>query len=51
MNKLQKYNDKKIEIRYPTDEELEYMYEEYVKSGSFEDIFSINENKDTRFPF
>ena len=54
MNKLQKHNDKKFEIRYPTDEELEWMYEEYIKSGSFEDIFCIKEskeNKDTEFPF
>ena len=51
MTKLQKHNDKKIEIRYPTDEELEYMYEEYIKSGSFEDIFGIKENKDNEFPF
>ena len=51
MTKLQKHNDKKIDIRYPTDEELEYMYEEYVKSGSFEDIFGIKENKDNEFPF
>ena len=39
MNKLPKHNDKKIEIRYPTDEELEYMYEEYIKSGSFPKFF------------
>ena len=32
MNKLQKHNDKKIEIRYPTDEELEYMYKEFTRS-------------------
>ena len=51
MNKLQKHNDKKIKIRYPTDEELEYMYEEYIKSGSFEEIFDIKENKDNEFPF
>lgn len=40
-----------MEISYPTDEELEYMYEEYVKSGSFEDIFGIKESNDTVFPF
>ena len=51
MTKLQKHNDKKFEIRYPTDEELEWMYEEYIKSGSFEDIFGIKESKDTEFPF
>ena len=51
MTKLQKHNDKKFEIRYPTDEELEYMYEEYIKSGSFEDIFGIKESKDNEFPF
>ena len=39
------------EVYYPTDEELEWMYEEYIKSGSFEDIFDIKENKDTEFPF
>ena len=47
-------NVKITEISYPTDEELEWMYEEYIKSGSFEDIFDINEskeNKDTEFPF
>ena len=51
MTKLQKHNDKKIDIRYTTDEELEYMYEEYVKSGSFEDIFGIKENNDNVFQF
>ena len=39
------------EVYYPTDEELEYMYEEYIKSGSFEDIFCIKESKDNEFPF
>ena len=39
MKKLQKHNDKKIEIQYPTDEELEWMYEEYIKSGSFPEFF------------
>ena len=32
-------NDKKIEIQYPTDEELEWMYEEYIKSCSFPEFF------------
>ena len=44
-------NIKMPESQYPTEEELEYMYEEYVKSGSFEDIFGIKENKDTEFQF
>lgn len=39
MTKLQKHNDKKIEIRYPTDEELDAMYEEFIKSGSFSELF------------
>ena len=39
MNKLQKHNDNKIEIRYPTDEELEWMYEEYIKSCSSPEFF------------
>ena len=49
MNSTNRGDD--IETQYPTDEELEYMYEEYIKSGSFEDIFGIKESKDTEFPF
>ena len=28
-----------MEIQYPTDEELEWMYEEYIKSCSFPEFF------------
>ena len=38
-------------IQYPTEEEMEAMYEEYIKSGSFEEIFGIKESKDNEFPF
>ena len=27
------------EIQYPTDAELERMYEEFIKSGSFSELF------------
>lgn len=40
-----------MKTQYPTDKELEDMYEEYIKSGSFEDIFGIKENKDNEFQF
>ena len=32
-------NVKITEISYPTDEELEWMYEEFLKSGSFPEFF------------
>ena len=38
-------------LQYPTEEEMEAMYEEYVKSGSFEEIFDIQEIPDNEFPF
>lgn len=44
-------NVKMTESQYPTEEELDAMYEEYVKSGSFEEIFDIKESKDNEFPF
>ena len=44
-------NVKITEIQYPTEEELEWMYEEYVKSHSFEDIFGTKESNDNEFPF
>ena len=28
-----------METQYPTDEELERMYEEFLKSGSFSELF------------
>ena len=32
-------NVKMPKISYPTDEELEYMYEEFLKNGSFTEVF------------
>ena len=32
-------NVKMTEIPYPTEEEIEWMYEEFLKSGSFPEFF------------